>query len=485
MKIYFSYKNCKVYDVECGARCTVREFLDNAEKKLNKLNEDEDNYVQVSLKNIHCVYLRCKKIEETENLQDYSDDLKSNILFISDSTEKPIESSFNLINLDDYENLEFIRYKNAYCIAATDKKTKKKVFIKAYDSDPNRLQDIYVRIQGYSVSSRLKHCVFVKFLGFRYPLNEEEKKQTQIHEIQNEKTKKSIDLTGFIFVFEFVKYGSISELNKNYLISKGKENEIINPTIRCKIMYGIASIMKYIHNEGEKYQHLDIDDILIDEKLEPKLSGFILAKIDYKLLREYFTPCTAPEMFNDEDEPYSFKADVYSYGMILYRLFSAKLDFGDGKQIRSQQQFFMRIYRGQRPQRPENIPDSYWELIQKCWKQNPSDRPTFDVIVEELMSDKYVIEEFGMKTNIDELHEYQRRIDSSEFMKILEYNAKLQRQQIEFEAKLQNQQIEFQKRMSQMKLMFEQTKLMYEQIELNKKQPLTTSDTENNENKKE
>ena len=58
----------------------------------------------------------------------------------------------------------------------------------------------------------------------------------------------------------------------------------------------------------------------------------------------------------------------------------------------------MKIGRGDRPARKENIPDVYWELIQQCWKQDPNDRLTFDEIVEILRNDKYALEEFGMRT---------------------------------------------------------------------------------------
>ena len=62
--------------------------------------------------------------------------------------------------------------------------------------------------------------------------------------------------------------------------------------------------------------------------------------------------------------------------------------------------------------RPENIPDPFWDLIQACWKQNPEDRPTFDQITSELRNDKYALDEFGVKTDLDELHEYQDRVDA-------------------------------------------------------------------------
>lgn len=73
---------------------------------------------------------------------------------------------------------------------------------------------------------------------------------------------------------------------------------------------------------------------------------------------------------------------------------------------------FNYITEGKRPYRPELIPDVYWELIQKCWCQNPEDRLTFEDITNMLRSDKYTLEELGMKTNLDQQHGYQNRIDT-------------------------------------------------------------------------
>ena len=74
----------------------------------------------------------------------------------------------------------------------------------------------------------------------------------------------------------------------------------------------------------------------------------------------------------------------------------------------------MKIGRGLRPKKPEECPDVYWELIQDCWKQLPSERLTFDQIIEKLKDDKYALEEYGVKTDLDQLHEYQERIKNSD-----------------------------------------------------------------------
>lgn len=38
----------------------------------------------------------------------------------------------------------------------------------------------------------------------------------------------------------------------------------------------------------------------------------------------------------------------------------------------------------QRPPRPSNVPDSLWKLAERCWQDDPRDRPTFAEILTEL-----------------------------------------------------------------------------------------------------
>lgn len=189
----------------------------------------------------------------------------------------------------------------------------------------------------------------------------------------------------------------------------------MNPTIRSKIIFGVAATMKSLHKRKIIHRNLTNINVLLDDKLEPRIGSFSLARFvddPYELEMAVGTSAwMAPETFMDGDEIYSYPVDVYSYSIFLYFMFSLDATFPDKKRIRSTQQFVMKIRRGNRPVRPERIPDHYWELINKCWKQNPEDRPTFEEITAILKEDKYALDEFGMKTDLDQLHEYQRRID--------------------------------------------------------------------------
>lgn len=75
-----------------------------------------------------------------------------------------------------------------------------------------------------------------------------------------------------------MKSGNVKGLVKEYLKSKGKENTKINPTIRCKIIFGVAAIMKRIHQKNYFHFNLKLENVFLDDKLEPKISDFVISK---------------------------------------------------------------------------------------------------------------------------------------------------------------------------------------------------------------
>ncbi|KAH7908821.1 kinase-like domain-containing protein [Hygrophoropsis aurantiaca] len=89
----------------------------------------------------------------------------------------------------------------------------------------------------------------------------------------------------------------------------------------------------------------------------------------------------APEIF--EDQPVSFAADVYAFGMILYEIFSKQQPFRGMTRYAVQNAIAKRV----RPERPKDgISNALWELIQRCWTQDPNERPEIGVIVQQLSS---------------------------------------------------------------------------------------------------
>lgn len=91
----------------------------------------------------------------------------------------------------------------------------------------------------------------VKLIGFCLPLTKESKDElstkgpTALKRTMIFKGKK-VDVSGAIIVTE-LKNGCLDLIVHKYLKNEGKWTEKLNPTIRSKIIFGIAATMKRIH----------------------------------------------------------------------------------------------------------------------------------------------------------------------------------------------------------------------------------------------
>ncbi|WVQ86131.1 hypothetical protein IAT38_008299 [Cryptococcus sp. DSM 104549] len=76
------------------------------------------------------------------------------------------------------------------------------------------------------------------------------------------------------------------------------------------------------------------------------------------------------------------KNDVYAWSMAVYEVLTGSVPYGyvDDSQVRKN------IQKGIRPSRPPNVPDPLWDLITKCWAQDPKQRPDFEAVVEQMGS---------------------------------------------------------------------------------------------------
>ena len=86
----------------------------------------------------------------------------------------------------------------------------------------------------------------------------------------------------------------------------------------------------------------------------------------------------APEVL--DSSPYNEKADVYSYGVVLWELLTQDEPFRGIAPM----QIMRLIDRGERPPFPANAHPAYRNLVEACWAGDPDTRPTFDEIIERL-----------------------------------------------------------------------------------------------------
>jgi len=98
----------------------------------------------------------------------------------------------------------------------------------------------------------------------------------------------------------------------------------------------------------------------------------------------------APEIM--EGRPYTQKADIYSFGIVLNELFCRIVPFSDmDEQVQFGWQLEEKIISGGRPTMENDArycPPAFSQLITKCWSSNPNLRPSFTFILEELYAIK-------------------------------------------------------------------------------------------------
>mmetsp|Transcript_8588 Transcript_8588/g.35801 ORF Transcript_8588/g.35801 Transcript_8588/m.35801 type:complete len:850 (+) Transcript_8588:147-2696(+) len=153
----------------------------------------------------------------------------------------------------------------------------------------------------------------------------------------------------------------------------------------------IAMAMNWLHSRSPPILHLDIKpgNILLTDNhsLQVKVSDFGLARTAKSKsgavvgTRRYM----APEMM--QRQPINEKADIYSYGVLLWQILTRKRPFAQFSGIKTSQEkkaFCDHVSAGNRPDIPLSAPPILAKLINRCWATDPLKRPSFQVVVETL-----------------------------------------------------------------------------------------------------
>ena len=180
------------------------------------------------------------------------------------------------------------------------------------------------------------------------------------------------------------------EQNFGYNQSKKSKKEAL--LHRLDVSRQICIAIKYLHENMVVFRDLKPDNVGFDKNDgKVKLFDFGLAKElkvrdqvsenNYKNTQNVGTRrYMAPEVFNSET--YGLAVDVYSFGILLWELFTLKKAF-DGLTIFQHSDFAYN--RNGRPRILFGWPTSIKNLVKRSWSVNPEDRPDFQFIINELV----------------------------------------------------------------------------------------------------
>ncbi|XP_023553631.1 serine/threonine-protein kinase STY46-like isoform X1 [Cucurbita pepo subsp. pepo] len=155
------------------------------------------------------------------------------------------------------------------------------------------------------------------------------------------------------------------------------------PTL-LKVAIDVSKGMNYLHQNNIIHRDLKAANLLMDENEVVKVADFGVARV--KAQSGVMTAETgtyrwmAPEVI--EHKPYDHKADVFSFGIVLWELLTGKLPY---EFLTPLQAAVGVVQKGLRPTIPKHTNPKLAELLEKCWQQDPSLRPDFCEIIDILL----------------------------------------------------------------------------------------------------
>ncbi|MBZ3872342.1 Tyrosine-protein kinase JAK3 [Sciurus carolinensis] len=159
----------------------------------------------------------------------------------------------------------------------------------------------------------------------------------------------------------------------------------------------ICKGMEYLGSRRCVHRDLAARNILVENEAHVKIADFGLAKLlpldkDYYVVRE---PGQSPIFWyapeSLADNVFSRQSDVWSFGVVLYELFtysdkscSPSAEFlrmmGCERDAPALCRLLELLAEGQRLPAPPACPGEVHELMKLCWASSPQDRPTFSVL---------------------------------------------------------------------------------------------------------
>lgn len=175
-------------------------------------------------------------------------------------------------------------------------------------------------------------------------------------------------------VTEFMSRGSLYDFLH-------KHKGVFKLPFLLKVAIDVSKGMNYLHQNNIIHRDLKTANLLMDENEVVKVADFGVARVQAQsgvMTAETGTyRWMAPEVI--EHRPYDHKADVFSFGIVMWELLTGQLPYSS---LTPLQAAVGVVQKDLRPLIPKNSHPRLAELLERCWQQDPTQRPDFSEIIE-------------------------------------------------------------------------------------------------------
>ncbi|KAL9354196.1 hypothetical protein Peur_052166 [Populus x canadensis] len=197
-----------------------------------------------------------------------------------------------------------------------------------------------------------------------------------------------------------------------YIMRKVRHKNVVQFIGACTKPPSLCIVTEFMHG-GSVY------DYLHKQRGVFKLPNLLKVAIDVSKGMDYLhqnniihRDLKGANLLMDENEviehkPYDHKADVFSFGIVLWELLTGKIPY---EYLTPLQAAVGVVQKGLRPTIPKNTQPKLAELLEKCWQQDPALRPDFSEIIEILQQ---IAKEVG------DCGEWRKEKSSGRFLSVL------------------------------------------------------------------
>uniref|UniRef100_A0A3Q1IAP7 Proto-oncogene tyrosine-protein kinase receptor Ret n=1 Tax=Anabas testudineus TaxID=64144 RepID=A0A3Q1IAP7_ANATE len=203
-------------------------------------------------------------------------------------------------------------------------------------------------------------------------------------------------------IVEYAKYGSLRnflresrKVGPSYMGRDANRNSsyLENPDDRALTMGDLISFawqisrgMQYLAEMKLVHRDLAARNVLVAEGRKMKISDFGLSRDVYEedsyvKRSKGRIPVKWMAIESLFDHIYTTQSDVWSFGVLLWEIVTLG---GNPYPGIAPERLFNLLKTGYRMERPENCTEEMYNLMLRCWKQEPDKRPTFSDISKEL-----------------------------------------------------------------------------------------------------
>ncbi|KAI5095852.1 protein-tyrosine kinase 6 [Silurus meridionalis] len=175
----------------------------------------------------------------------------------------------------------------------------------------------------------------------------------------------------YYIITEYMEKGNLQNLLRS------PEGNTLDPEILTNMAFQVADGMTYLETNNSIHRDLAARNVLVSEGYLCKVADFGLARFvkePFYLSNDTKIPFkwTAPEAI--EHGLFSNKSDVWSFGILLYEIYSYGANPYPGT---SKRDLLAELKRGYRMPAPPKCPQFISKIMESCWSDQAGDRPSF------------------------------------------------------------------------------------------------------------